>query len=187
MANKKSLTSLVSIAVLSMGLAGQPHASEQGAAAESTKAEKEKTNSMHYLDEMALMDAQIAYLRKESELRSALEQRSRHESLPKVVSIVGSGKTHTAQVVFESGIMRWLKPGDALAGGLKVRAISRTAVTVGNDREAFLLPFVSAVNNPAAGQGNQAMLPLAPPPNLNIAQPMPMPMPAPGLSPVPME
>lgn len=184
MVSKKAITKLTLVALLSgtaAAQASQAEVLEQAAAA--TQEGTAKHPGMHYLDEMAIMDAQIAYLRKEGELRSALEQRSRHEALPKVVSIVGSKGSRSAQVVFESGIMRWLKTGDALAGGLKVVSIGRAGVNVGDERDTFPLPFVSANQNGMTGGGQAGMVPLAPPPNLNIVQPMPMP--APGMAPAP--
>lgn len=124
----------------------------------------------NYLDEMAKIDAQIAYLQKQTELKEALKKASVSEGLPRIVSILVDDKGGSAQVVYGSGIVRWLKVGDVLADGVKVLSISNSSVVVsGADNHKFALSFAAPQTGAAANSGG-AMPPL---PNINIPMPLP--------------
>lgn len=135
----------------------------------------------NYLDEMAKIDAQIAYLQKQSELKEVLKKSSGNEGLPKVVSILVDDKGGSAQVIYESGIVRWLKNGDTLMDGLKVVSINKSSVTVGQGSSQFSLSFAS----PKAGTAtaNSGLMP--PLPNINIPMPLPPSASPPGAAPAP--
>ncbi|MBS1196290.1 MAG: hypothetical protein H6R18_75 [Proteobacteria bacterium] len=123
----------------------------------------------NYLDEMAKIDAQIAYIQKQNELKEALKNSSGNEGLPKVVSILVDEKGGAAQVIYDSGIVRWLKSGDVLADGVKVLAINKSSVLVGAGERQFRLAFASP--KAGAATANSGMMP--PLPNINIPMPLP--------------
>ena len=123
----------------------------------------------NYLDEMAKIDAQIAYIQKQNELKEVLKKSSGNEGLPKVVSILVDEKGGSAQVIYESGIVRWLKSGDALADGVKVLAINKSSVLVSAGDRRFPLGFASPKAG-ASGANSGLMPPL---PNINIPMPLP--------------
>ncbi len=154
MANKYSPLWLALFPVLA--LAQQPAQTQQAA-------------QPNYLDEMAKIDAQIAYIQKQNELREVLKKSSGNEGLPKVVSILVDEKGGSAQVIYESGIVRWLKSGDVLADGVKVLAINKSSVVVGAGERQFPLGFASPKAG-AAGANSGLMPPL---PNINIPMPLP--------------
>lgn len=133
----------------------------------------------NYLDEMAKVDAQIAYVQKQTELRDALKKSSGNEGLPKVLSIMVDERGGTAQVVYGSGIVRWLRKGDFLQDGIRVQAIDKSAVVAGGTGGKFRLSFFSPHAN---GASSAASDPVSAPPRLNIPLP-PLPVAAPAAAP----
>lgn len=136
-------------------------------AEQSAREEAKAPGARHYLDEMAVMDAQISYMQKEMELRNMLSQRAQRGALPKVVSIVKDSKGAWALVSGEGEVTRWVKAGDVLAGGLRVKRVLRSSVMVAHGDEEFALRFVGA--NEAQGRDmSQQTGPLPPPPAIAI-------------------
>lgn len=122
----------------------------------------------NYLDEMAKVDAQIAYVQKQTELRDALRRSSGNEGLPKVLSIMVDERGATAQVVYASGIVRWLRKGDFLQDGIRVQSIDKSSVVAGGSGGKFRLSYFTPHANGAAGAASD---PVAAPPRLNIPLP----------------
>lgn len=167
MANKEKACRLVlgcALAATLLGISAQgAYASEASGGDGGTKA----PSARHYLDEMAVMDAQISYMQKEMELRNMLSQRAQRGALPKVVSIVKDGKGAWALVGGEGEVTRWVKAGDVLTGGLRVKRVLRSSVMVAHGDEEFALRFVGA--NEGQGQDMaQQTGPLPPPPAIAI-------------------
>lgn len=133
----------------------------------------------NYLDEMAKIDAQIAYLQKQNELREILKKSSNNEGLPRILSILVDEKGALAQVVYGSGIVRWLKKGDVLAEGLRVLAVTKSSVLVGGTDSKFSLSFAAPQTTGSTGAPS-ASGPLPPLPQINIPMPLP-----PSVSPPP--
>lgn len=128
----------------------------------------------NYLDEMAKVEAQIAYVQKQAELREALRRSSGSESLPRIISIMVDEKGATAQVVYPSGMVRWLRNGDFLQDGLRVQSITKSSVLAGGSAGQFRLSFFT----PNANAATAASDPVSAPPRLNIPLP-PLPSAAP--------
>ncbi|MBI1891896.1 MAG: hypothetical protein HYS18_14715 [Burkholderiales bacterium] len=127
-----------------------------------------QTSRTTYLDEMAKVDAQIAYVQKQTELREALKKSAGSEGLPKILSITVDDKGGTAQVVYGTGIVRWLRPGDLLQEGVRVQSIDRSSVVAGSNGSKFRLAFYAPPANAAAAATSD---PLPAPPRLNIPLP----------------
>lgn len=124
-----------------------------------------------YLDEMAKIDAQIAFIQKQNDLKMVLRQSAGGDWLPKVQSILIDEKGGQAQVVYSSGIVRWVKRGDSVQDGMSVINIAKTGVVVGGQGGKVTLAFVTPVNstNPSQAAGG----PMPPLPGVNIPMPMP--------------
>ncbi|QAU35251.1 hypothetical protein [Janthinobacterium sp. 17J80-10] len=122
----------------------------------------------NYLDEMAKVDAQIAYVQKQTELREALRRSSGNEGLPKVLSIMVDERGGAAQVVYASGIVRWLRKGDFLQDGIRVQSIDKSSVVAGGNGGKFRLSYFSPH---AGGSAAAATDPVSAPPRLNIPLP----------------
>lgn len=129
----------------------------------------------NYLDEMAKIDAQIAYVHKQAELREALKKSYGNEGLPKILSISIDDSGATAQVVYGTGLVRWLKKGDVLQDGIRVQSIDKSSVIAGGGRGKFRLAFFTPQPSAAGG----AFEPVPAPPRLHIPLPQ-----APNVSPV---
>lgn len=82
-----------------------------------------------YLDTMSALDAKIQLVNKQNELNNAIKNGSQTVFLPTVRSIIVDEHGPSAQVVYKSGVSRWVKPGDALAGNIRVASISGNTVT----------------------------------------------------------
>lgn len=121
----------------------------------------------NYLDEMAKLDAQIAYVQKKTELRDVLKKSSSNEGLPRILSILVDGKGGSAQVVYNSGVVRWIKKGDFLQDGMQVLAITKSSVQAGGRGGKFSLAFYSAQPMTAADTSG----PLPGVPRINIPLP----------------
>jgi type IV pilus biogenesis protein PilP len=135
-----------------------------------------------YLDEMAKMDAQMAYLQKQADLKLALQRTSPSEALPKVISIVEDDKGLTAQLVYSSGLVRWVAKGDLLARGLSVSAITSNTVSIGGGRNRIDLQFVTPqVAGGAISSHSSVGMPLPPLPTFQMGVPaLPAPAPTPN-------
>lgn len=130
----------------------------------------------NYLDEMAKVDAQIAYVQKQTELREALRKSHGNEGLPKILSISIDDRGGTAQVVYGTGIVRWLRQGDTLQDGVRVQSINRSSVVaVGDGGGKYRLAFYTPQANAAASLSE----PVPAPPRLHIPLPQ-----APSAAPV---
>lgn len=136
----------------------------------------------NYLDEMAKIDAQIAYIVKQNELKTLLRQSSSNEGLPRIVSILVDRQGASAQILYGSGIVRWIKNGDVLAEGLRVLAITKSSVLVGGSDGKFALSFAAPQAQTGTGTASAAapVGPLPPLPHINIPMPLP-----PAVSPPP--
>lgn len=135
-----------------------------------------QTTRSTYLDEMAKADAQIAYVQKQTELREALKKSAGSEGLPKILSITVDDRGGSAQVVYGTGIVRWLRPGDVLQEGVRVQSIDRSSVIAGGNGAKYRLAFYTPPANAAVAAASD---PLPPPPRLNIPLPQ-----APTVAPV---
>lgn len=120
-----------------------------------------------YLDEMAKVDAQIAYVQKQTELREALKKSAGSEGLPRILSITVDDRGGSAQVVYGSGIVRWLRTGDVLQEGIRVQSIDRSSVVAKGNGGKYRLAFYT----PQAGAAGAAGDPVPAPPRLNIPLP----------------
>lgn len=141
----------------------------------------------NYLDEMAKIDAQIAYVIKQNELNTLLRQSSGHEGLPRIVSILVDRQGGSAQIVYGSGIVRWIKNGDMLGDGLKVLAITKSSVLVDGAGGKFALSFAAPQVQGTSGTPAAAYGPLPPRPNIHIPMPLPPAVsPPPGTAPAPV-
>ena len=109
-----------------------------------------------WLDEMAVIDAQIQLLQKRDELEMILEQRaaSRSAVLPGILSIIGFDGRFTAELVFPNGRIGRFRLGDEVSPDILISGIHPRGVMVtvwmgdGEFREAPL-EFVSP---PSAAQ-----------------------------------
>lgn len=135
----------------------------------------------NYLDEMAKIDAQIAYIQKQNELRNALQKSSTSEGMPRILSITVDDRGATAQVIYTSGIVRWVKKGDVLLDGMSVQAIGKSSVLVGGRGGRYSLAF-AAPQTGMGGEQQNASVGLPPVPRINIPMPLP-PAPSPVLAP----
>lgn len=94
-----------------------------------------------YLDEMQTLDAQIALINKRNELQTALKGSAMSLSLPMVSSIIEDKNGRVAKVVYENGLVRWVKPGDVLAHGVTVRSINAGGVVASMRKKSVPLRF----------------------------------------------
>lgn len=94
-----------------------------------------------YGDEMDMIDAQIALINKRNELQTALKAASSTLTLPLVTSVIQDRKGDAAKVVYASGLVRWVKVGDDLGEGVKVKRIDSAGVAVGVGKRDVSLGF----------------------------------------------
>lgn len=129
--------------------------------------------SPNYLDEIAVMDAQIAVAKKQTELRSALQGLAGSQAgLPQVVSVAGFDPDLSAVVRYPGGRKRTVRKGDRLPGGVEVKSVASTGVVVRFAKVETSLEFEAALQ--AGGEHRQAVPPpelLPPVPRVNVPLP----------------
>lgn len=86
---------------------------------------------VHYLDEMATMDIQLNLLKKQKELNDLMKQSGGASvRLPQIVFIAGPEGDMTADVIYENGLRRKIKKGEAVSKHVEIVEISPTGVVV---------------------------------------------------------
>lgn len=101
--------------------------------------------SASYVDDIAIINAQIQLVNKNAELQAAL-QKSQGASitLPKILTLISDMNGSEATVVYTSGRTRTIKSGDKLTSTVKVKSISAAGVEVTTSKGSTYLAF----NNP---------------------------------------
>lgn len=102
-----------------------------------------------YLDEMQTLDAQIALINKRNELQTALKGSAMSLSLPMVSSIIEDKNGRVAKVVYENGLVRWVKVGDVIAHGVTVRSINAGGVVASMRKKPVPLRFFTEAKSEA--------------------------------------
>lgn len=133
-----------------------------------------------YLDQIGRMDARIAVLRKQVELRNVETdlRGGAAQALPTVVSIGGFDDNLSAVLEFEDRRREVVRTGDRLQGGLVVRAVRSNGVVAALGKQEVVL-----ARRQAPARAVQAAAPGAPRAAAGMPPPMPMPMPMPQMDP----
>lgn len=128
-----------------------------------------------YLDELGKMDAQLAVLRKQIELRDARQSLAGGVStLPVVSSVSGFDGDLTATLKYANGRKVNVKRGQQLSGGMLVREVSRQGVVVRVASVDAPLEFDSGSGREGAVAAGQDKTPphlLPPIPQVNVPLP----------------
>lgn len=101
----------------------------------------------NYLEEMGVLDAQIQLVNKRAELQAALNRSAGSITLPRISTIVVDDAGAVAQVVYESGLIRWVKEKDVIAEDTIVTSITSSSVSAQIKGKTFALRYVSAEPN----------------------------------------
>lgn len=128
----------------------------------------------NYLDEMGRMDAQIAMLRKQIEVRGLAEQAAGSMSLPSVRYVSGFDDDLSAVVSYGDGRKFTVKRGDILPGGIEVRGVRHKGVIVRVAKHDAVLDFAApqragVPGMPMAPTGGTGLMP--PLPQVNVPLP----------------
>lgn len=126
-----------------------------------------------YLDQLGAMDAQLAVLRKQIELRDARQSLAGGVTgLPIVASVSGFDGDLVATLKFANGRKVNVKRGQQLPGGMQVREVSRHGVVVRVAAVDAPLEFDSGREvTAAAGQDKTPAHLLPPVPQVNVPLP----------------
>jgi len=101
--------------------------------------------SASYVDDIAVINAQIQLVNKNAELQAALQKSlGASITLPKVLTLISDLNGSEATVVYTSGRTRTIKSGDKLTADVRVRSISPAGVEVSTSKGPTYLAF----NNP---------------------------------------
>lgn len=101
--------------------------------------------SASYVDDIAVINAQIQLVNKNAELQAALQKSlGASITLPKVLTLISDLNGSEATVVYTSGRTRTIKSGDKLTADVRVRSISPAGVEVSTSKGPAYLAF----NNP---------------------------------------
>lgn len=132
-----------------------------------------QTSGPSYLDQLGTMEAQLAVLRKQIELRDARQLLAGGVSgLPIVSSVSGFDGDLTATLKYANGRKVNVKRGQQLPGGMQVREVSRHGVVVRVASVDAPLEFDSGREvNTAAGQEKTPSHLLPPVPQVNVPLP----------------
>lgn len=104
----------------------------------------------NYQDEMAVLKAQIDLVTKRNELANALKASAENVDLPRVQAIVTDRAGAVARVIYASGLVRWLKPGDVIAEGITVRRVTTSSVVASVRGKTIPLEFYAEGQNASA-------------------------------------
>lgn len=133
-----------------------------------------------YSDQIAIMQAQIQLLEKQSELNLAIQKAAGSSSmaLPKVLSIIQDSTGSQASIFYASGRVRVIQKGDVIIPGVVATEISSLGVSAKTRNGTTLLAFHNPTQTGDASASDSTQLP--PPPKVKLS-----PLPPPSARPLP--